>query len=79
MSDEITAAAKAAIDEVKDHGMKVAEAAHRAGEKAVGNVERAAHDQIARAKAGNPASIVTIFIVVIAVAGLVYGLVHSHS
>ena len=77
MSDEITAAAKAEIARVGQQAGDAIRAGHDASAKALGNVERAAHEQLARAKGGDKASIVTIVIVAIAVAGLVYGLVHT--
>ena len=78
MSEAIEAAAKAEIAKVGEQGRATAESLNRIGEKAVGNVEAAGHKVIAEAKAGNPSSIVMLIVVGVAVAGLVFGLVHTH-
>ena len=78
MDKDALAAATAELNKVGDQARATVASAHAIGQAAVENTERAANKAIASAKSGDKSSIVLVAAVAIAVAGLVYGLVHSH-
>ena len=78
MNDDTLAAAKAELKQAGDQARATVESAHAIGTKAVENTAAGAQRVLAEAKSGDKSSIVLVAAVATAVAGLVYGLVHSH-